>query len=50
GVLQKSGSWISYQDEKIGQGREKVISLLKANPDLCKEIEDKVKELLDSGN
>lgn len=50
GVLQKSGSWISYNDEKIGQGREKVIALLKTNPDLYSEIEALVKEKLDSAN
>ena len=50
GVLQKSGSWISYKDEKIGQGREKVIAILKANPELCNEIEAAVKEVLDGTN
>ncbi|MBO4479255.1 MAG: recombinase RecA [Clostridia bacterium] len=50
GVLVKSGSWISYNDEKIGQGREKVIALLKSNPDLYNEIETLVKEKLDSAN
>ena len=50
GILAKSGSWISYNDEKIGQGREKVIALLKTNPELTAEIEAKVKEALDSAN
>ncbi len=50
GVLQKSGSWISFNDEKIGQGRDKVITLLKSNPDLYNEIEALVKEKLDSAN
>ena len=50
GVLVKSGSWISYNDEKIGQGREKVISLLKTNPELYQEIEALVKEKLASNN
>ena len=50
GVLQKSGSWISYNDEKIGQGREKVVALLKSNPELYLEIESVVKEKLASGN
>ena len=48
GIFQKSGSWISYNDEKIGQGREKVIALLKDNADLYAEVEAKVKEALDS--
>ena len=50
GVLVKSGSWISYNDEKIGQGREKVIALLKSNPELYNEIEALVKEKLESAN
>ncbi|MCR4725728.1 MAG: recombinase RecA [Clostridia bacterium] len=48
GILQKSGSWISYNDEKIGQGRDKVIALLKSNPELYADIEAKVKEKLGS--
>ena len=50
GILAKSGSWISFNDEKIGQGRDKVITLLKSNPDLYNEIEALVKEKLDSAN
>ena len=50
GVLVKSGSWISFNDEKIGQGRDKVITLLKSNPDLYNEIEALVKEKLESAN
>ena len=48
GVFQKSGSWISYNDEKIGQGRDRVVSLLKSNPDLYGEVESLVKEKLES--
>lgn len=44
GIMTKSGSWISYNDEKIAQGREKCIALLKSNEALCKEISDKVRE------
>ena len=44
GIMTKSGSWISYNDEKIAQGREKCIALLKSNEVLCKEISDKVRE------
>ena len=50
GILVKSGSWISFNDEKIGQGREKVVALLKSNPELFQEIEALVKEKLVSGN
>lgn len=35
----KSGSWYSFKDERIGQGKEKVRLFLKQNPELCKEIE-----------
>lgn len=44
GIMTKSGSWISYNDEKIAQGREKCINLLKSNEELLKEISDKVRE------
>lgn len=42
-VLQKSGSWYSYDGNKLGQGRESVKQLLLDNPELMEEIEDKVK-------
>ncbi len=50
GVFVKSGSWISFNDEKIGQGREKVIALMKSNPDLYNEVEGLVKQKLESAN
>lgn len=46
GIIKKSGSWFSYEDTKIGQGYESVISLLRDNEELGKEIEDKVLVLL----
>ena len=46
GVITKSGSWFSYNDQKLAQGREAVKQLLKDNPELCDEIEDKVREAL----
>ncbi len=42
-IIKKSGSWFSYDDKKIGQGRDKVKEFLKQNPDLCSEIEEKVR-------
>lgn len=39
GILKKSGSWYSYNDTRIGQGREAVKSTLKDNPELCNEVE-----------
>ena len=45
-IIRKSGSWFSYGDTKIGQGRDSVISLLKDNAEFRQEIEDKVVEFL----
>lgn len=44
GILQKQGTWISYGETKIGQGREGARAYLKQNPKLLSEIEQKVKE------
>lgn len=41
-IVQKSGSWFSYKDEKLAQGRDKVKEYFKSNPDIMKEIEGKV--------
>ena len=43
-IINKSGSWFSYEGEKIGQGRENVKKYLAENPNLCQEIEDKIRE------
>lgn len=43
GVIQKSGSWYSYESSKLGQGRESVKQLLLDNPELNTEIENKIK-------
>ncbi len=45
-VVKKSGSWYSYGDTKLGQGRDAVKSLLQDNPELSDEIENKIRELL----
>ena len=44
GILEKSGSWYSYNGEKIGQGRETVKSLLMENKKLAHELENKIRE------
>lgn len=44
GLIEKSGSWFSYNGEKIGQGREKVKDYLKNHEDICNEIETKIRE------
>lgn len=45
GVVEKAGSWFSYNGERIGQGREKVREYMEANPDKKEEIEEKVKKM-----
>ena len=42
GILKKSGSWFSYEESRIGQGRDAVKAVLKDNPELCDEIADKI--------
>jgi len=46
GVIKKSGSWYSYGETKLGQGRDAVKQLFKDNPELAEEIEMKIKELV----
>ena len=44
GIVQKSGSWFSYNGDKLGQGREQVKTLLQDNPQLADELEGKIRE------
>lgn len=46
GIVKKSGSWFSYGDTKLGQGRDAVKQLLEDNPELMEELEQKIKETL----
>lgn len=50
GFIQKSGSWFSYNDEKIGQGRDKVMEYLKQNPELAASLEAQIKEKIKTQN
>jgi hypothetical protein len=43
GIVEKSGSWFSYDSQRIGQGRENVRAFLKANPDIADSIEKAVR-------
>ena len=43
-IVDKSGAWLSYNDKKLGQGKENAKVFLKENPEIAKEIEDKIKE------
>ncbi|WP_242131069.1 recombinase RecA [Aestuariivivens marinum] len=45
-IIKKSGSWFSYGETKLGQGRDAVKAIIKDNPELLDELEDKIKELL----
>lgn len=49
GLIKKSGAWFSYNDEKIGQGKENTKIYLEKNPDILNEVETKIRENL-SGN
>ena len=44
GVVNKSGAWYAYEGDKIGQGRENAKQFLKQNPEICHEIEERVRE------
>ena len=48
-VIQKSGSWFSYDGTKLGQGREGVKGVLRDNPELADEIEQKIIATLQNG-
>lgn len=45
-IVKKSGSWFSYGESKLAQGRDAVLTLLKDNPELCEELEVKVREAI----
>jgi len=45
-ILKKSGSWFSYGETRLGQGRDAIKSLLLDNPELSEELEEKIKEAL----
>ena len=49
-MIKKAGSWFSYDDTKLGQGRDSVKALFAENPDLADEIENKIKEILSAEN
>lgn len=48
-IINKSGAWYSYGDSRLGQGRENVKEFLKENPQVCDEIEKKIRDVLLSG-
>ncbi len=46
GIVKKSGSWFSYQDSKLAQGRDATKALLKDNPELCEQIEAQIMQAI----
>lgn len=46
GIIEKSGAWFSYKGEKIAQGREKATDYFESNPEIAKEAQDKILEIL----
>jgi recombination protein RecA len=50
-IVEKAGAWFSYSGNRIGQGRENVKQYLKDNPEICNEIESKIRsKLLENAN
>ena len=49
-IIKKSGSWFSYGDTKLAQGREALKQLLRDNPELCDELEGKIRTILANKN
>ena len=45
-IIKKSGSWFSYGDSKLGQGRDATKNLLRDNPELCEELEAKIMQAI----
>ncbi|TNE72923.1 MAG: recombinase RecA [Bacteroidetes bacterium] len=50
GIINKSGSWFSYGETRLGQGRDAVKSIIKDNPELMEELEHRIKEALTPSN
>ena len=48
GIIKKSGSWFSYQDSKLAQGRDAVKALLKDNPELCEQLEAEIMQAINN--
>ena len=49
-IISKSGSWFSYNGERIAQGREKAVDYLESNLEIAKEIEDKIMQAFKEQN
>ena len=49
-LISKSGSWFSYNDERLGQGRESIKALLEEKPEFARELEEKIRKIFESQN
>jgi recombination protein RecA len=49
-IIKKAGSWFSYGETKLGQGRDAVKSLIKDNPEMADELEQKIKDRIKENN
>ena len=49
-IIKKSGSWFSYGDTKLGQGRDAVKTLLLDNPELLEELDGKIRDAINAVN
>jgi len=49
-IIKKSGSWFSYQDTKLGQGRDAVKIMIKDNPELFEELEEHIINVIKDSN
>jgi recombination protein RecA len=49
-IVKKSGSWFSYGDSKLAQGREALKQVLRDNPELCEELETKIRQAMKEKN
>jgi recombination protein RecA len=49
GILTKSGTWFSYGDDRLGQGRENAKAFLREHPEVAREIEQKLRQMLHLG-
>jgi recombination protein RecA len=49
-IIKKSGSWFSYGETKLGQGRDAVKALIKDNPELAEELEQLIKDHIKEGH
>jgi len=50
GLISKSGSWFSYNDERLGQGRESIKALIEEKPEFARELEEKIRKISESQN